>query len=185
LLLARAGNFATGPEDPQALVFEVLENEYSRLGYFAVTLPAEDAGPWHLSVRSVAQVEGAAVISAGLEPTARTIVATSHPDVTVAYHLRAPRIPGRPWSITFRTEPAGAAIPPMAMVVHPRTVPLTVDDGEIIDQFPASRDGATFRIRPNRNRSPRRARVFLDPSAAPDGLSPVRLKHPETDETRV
>jgi hypothetical protein len=185
LLLARAGNFATGPDDPEALVFEVLENEYSRLGYFAVTLPAEDAGPWHLSVRSVAQVEGEAVVSAGLEPSARTIVATSHPDVTVAYHLRAPRIPGRPWSITFRTEPEGAVIPPMAMVVHPRTVPLTVDDGEIIDQFPASRDGATFRIRPRLNRSPRRARVFLDPSAAPDGLSPVRLKHPETDETRV
>ena len=57
--------------------------------------------------------------------------------------------------------------------------------GEIIDQFPASRDGATFRIRPKSSLSPRRARVFLDPSAAPDGLSPVRLKHPETDGTRV
>jgi len=185
ILLAKPGGFATGLDDPDARAVDVQETEYSRLGYHAIQLPPQAAGPWHLSVRSVAQVEGAVVVSAGLEPTAKTIVTGSHPDVTVSYHLRAPRFPGRPWSITFRTEPAGASIPPMAMVVHPRTVPLTVDDGEIIDQFPASRDGATFRIRPKSSLSPRRARVFPDPLAAPDGLAPVRLKHPETDETRV
>jgi hypothetical protein len=163
----------------------VLETDYSRLGYYALTLPTQATGLWHLSVRSVAQVGGETVVSSGLEPTARIVVPGPNPEISVSYHLRPPRFPGRPWSITFRTEPAGASIPPMALVTRTRTVPLTVDDGEIVDQFPASRDGATFRIRPKLNLSQTCARAFPDPHADPESLLPVRLKHPEAGGTRV
>jgi hypothetical protein len=69
------------------------------------------------------------------------------PEVTVSYNLRRPRFPGRAWTVTFRTEPAGAAIPPTALVAHPRTVPLSVHDGQVVAQFPAARDGASFGVR--------------------------------------
>src|SRR5262249_21589106 len=121
----------------------------------------------------------------GAEPTCRTVLPGPHPEVIVAYTLRPPRFPGQRWSVTFRTEPPGSAIPPTALVVHPRTVPLSADDGEIVDQFPASRDGASFKIRPKVNPALHRARVFADPRSDPDGLAPIRLRHPEAGATRV
>ena len=115
----------------------------------------------------------------------RTIVPGPHPEVTVAYSLRPPRFPGRPWSLTLRTEPPGQPIPAMALVVHPRTLPLSVEDGEVVDQFPPSRDGATFRIRPRIPFGSYHARVFADPRANPSELPPIRLRHPEAGGTRV
>jgi hypothetical protein len=87
--------------------------------------------------------------------------------------------------VAFRTEPAGAAIPPTAPVAHPRTVPLSVHDGQVVDQFPAARGGATFGVRAGLNLAEHRVRVFLDPGAGPDGLTPVRLRHPEAEGARA
>lgn len=70
----------------------------------------------------------------------------------------------------------------MALVVNSRAVPLSTDDGQTIDQFPASRDGATFRLANRLDLSPRRARVFADPRAESDGLMSTRLRHPEVGD---
>jgi len=70
-------------------------------------------------------------------------------------------------------------------VVHHRTVPLSADDGEIVQQFPASRDGATFPIQLKLDFTRQRARVFADPHADPDHMPPIRLRHPEVGTTRA
>ena len=181
----RSGTPPTGPDDPEAQSAAVPEEEYSRKGFFALTLPADPPGPWHVRVFGLATVEGRRVASPGLEPTARTVVPGPHPEVTVSYRLRRPSFPGRAWSVSFRTEPPDAPIPPTALVVHPRTVPLSADDGEVVDRFPAARDGSTFRVRPGVPLAGLRARIFADPSAALDGLPPIRLRHPEADSARA
>jgi hypothetical protein len=150
-----------------------------------MTLPPSIPGPWHLAVFSVSRVQGEVVVSPGLDPSARTVVPGPNPEVTVSYTLRKPGFPGRAWSVSFRTEPVGAPIPPTALVTHPRTVPLSADDGEIIARFPAARDGASFAIAGTVDLSRQRARIFADPRSDPDGLPPIRLRHPEGVATRV
>jgi hypothetical protein len=184
-VVAKGGTPPTGPDDPEAIGATVHEGEYSRQGYFSLNLPAGASGPWHVIVYAVATVDGMRLFSPGLEPTARTIVPGPHPEVTVSYTFRRPKFPGRRWSLTFRTEPAGAAIPPTALVIHPRTVPLTADDGEIVEAFPAATDGASFRGGARVNLSTQRARIFADPRLDPDSLPPIRLRHPESAGTRV
>jgi len=184
-VVARAGSPPRGADDPGGIAAGVSDEEYSRLGYFAMTLPTDRPGPWHLAVFSVATVQGEEVVSPGLDPSARTVVPGPNPEITVSYALRRPGFPGRPWSVTFRTEPAGASIPPTALVAHPRTVPLSPDDGEIVARFPAAIDGQTFPIPTKADLNRHRARVFADPASDPDGLPPIRLRHPETGVARV
>ncbi len=50
---------------------------------------------------------------------------------------------------------------------------------------PQSRDGATFPIGAKIDLSRQRARVFADPHAEPDRLSPIRLRHPEAEDPRA
>jgi hypothetical protein len=73
----------------------------------------------------------------------------------------------------------------MVVVAHPRAVPLSVDDGQIVARCPTVRDGARFPVRPPFNLSRHGVRVFPDPSIAPDELVPIRFQHPETGATRV
>ncbi|HEX8201559.1 MAG TPA: hypothetical protein VF590_13825, partial [Isosphaeraceae bacterium] len=185
LVVCKAGAFASGPDDPEARLQEVTEAEYSRQGVASLTLPPDPRGAWHVRVYSLATLAGARVVSPGLEPSARTVVPGPQPEVAVAYRLRRARFLGRPWSVTFRTEPPGSEIPPMVLVAHPRTVPLSVYDGEVVDRFPAARDGATFPVRAGLNLREHRVRVFPDPGAEPDGRPPIRLRHPEAEGTRV
>lgn len=184
-IIARAGAPPIGPHDPKALRTVVHEAEYSRLGHYTLNLPLHQEGPWHIRVYSTAQVAGETLTSPGLDLTARIVVPGPHPEVTVSYDFRRPSFPGRPWSLTFRTEPAGAEIPPTALVTHPRTVPLSVDDGQIVAQFPAARDGSTFPIQSKVDFTRHRARIFADPHVQPDSLPPIRLRHPENGTTRV
>ena len=100
-----------------------------------------EGGPWHIRVYSVAEWDGVRSLSPGLEPSAATILPGPHPEVTVSYALKRPWLPGAPWSLTFRTEPAGATTPPLVVVAHPRAVPLSVDDGQIVARVPAACDG--------------------------------------------
>jgi len=144
-----------------------------------------DTGPWHIRVYSVIDLDGIRSFSPGLEPTAATVLAGPHPEVTVSYAIKRPWLPGLPWSVGFRTEPPGAAVPPMVLVAHPRAVPLSVDDGQIVARFPSGRDGAHFPIRTPLKLSQHGTRVFPDPNMEPDGLIPIRLRHPETGATRV
>ena len=185
LVVARPGSPPTSADDPEAIAARVSDDEYGRLGYFAITLPTGIPGPWHLAVFSEATVQGERVVSPGLEPSSRTVVPGPNPEVTVSYTLRRPGFPGRTWSLTFRTDPAGSPIPPTALVTHPRTVPLSADDGEIVVRFPAASDGETFTIPPTVDLARQRARVFADPHADPDGLPPIRIRHPEGGATRV
>lgn len=185
LVVCKAGSYPLGPDDPESQREVVAEAEYSRQGYAAVTLLPDPRGPWHVRVYSVATLAGERVVSPGLDPSARTVVPGPLSEVTVSYTLHRPRFPGRLWSVTFRTEPAGASIPPTALVAHARTVPLSVHDGEVVDLFPRALDGATFRIRSGLNLAEHRVRIFPDPGSAPDGLPPIRLRHPEAEGVRA
>jgi hypothetical protein len=125
------------------------------------------------------------MISAGLEPTATVAVAGPHPDVTVTYQLKKSWFPGRPWSLILRTEPAGAAIPPMVLVANQRAIPLSAEDGEIVARLPAARDGARHAIQAPPNLARCGVRAFADPTLELGSYSPIRIRHPEMGATRV
>ncbi len=141
--------------------------------------------PWNLRVYSVIDLDGVRSFSPGLEPTAAMVLPGPNPEVTVSYGFKRPWLPGLPWSVAFRTEPPGAAVPPMVLVAHPRAVPLSVDDGQIVARFPRARDGAHFPIHTRIKLSQHGTRVFPDPNMEPDALIPIRLRHPESGTTRV
>jgi hypothetical protein len=187
LIVAKAGSPPQGSRDPEAIVVPVREGDYHRQGHYALDLPAPQNGAsvWHITVYSVGTADGEALVSPGLEPTARIVVPGPHPEVTVAYSFQRGRFPARGWSVQFRTEPPGAAIPPLVLVTHPRTVPLAADDGRIVAHFPAATDGATVALGGHVDLAHERARVFPDPHAEPDTLTPIRVRHPQTATTRV
>jgi hypothetical protein len=209
LIAARQGAPPEGPSDRLAITATVFRYDYERQDCFTLTLPFHrpdqpggqaaprvgeepnagaaqaESGPWHIRAYSIAELDGITSVSPGLDPTASTTVPGPHPEVTVSYVLKRPWLPFVPWSVTFRTEPPGTAVPPMVLVAHPRTVPLSVEDGHIVARFPAGRDGACFPIRPSVKLSHHGARIFPDPSAPPDCVTPIRLRHPETGTTRV
>jgi hypothetical protein len=211
MVVARQGTAPVAPNDPSAITVTVHRADYDRQACWSISLPTSlsgppaesafpsirtaakstaeatpiDAGPWHIRVYSISDGDGVRSISPGLEPTAATILPGPNPEVTVSYVLKRPWFPGLPWSVTFRTVPSGKPVPPMVLVGHPRAVPLSVDDGQILTHFPAGRDGAQFPIRATVSLSPHRARVFIDPNVQPDELTPIRLRHPETGTTRV
>ncbi len=212
LIVACQGSPPQGPADPAAIKATVTRADYDRQDCWIIGLPAAPsvgeaiekgslsngpgtiatsqsdhavAGPWHIRVYSLIDLDGVRSISPGLEPTAATALPGPNPEVTVSYNLKRPWIPGLPWSVAFRTEPPGSAVPPMVLVTHPRAVPLSVDDGQIVARFPSGRDGASFPIRAPLNSSRPNARVFPDPNVEPDALIPIRLRHPETGATRV
>ena len=136
----------------------------------ALGSPQIDTGPWHIRVYSITDLDGVRSISPGLEPTAATVLPGPHPEVTVSYVLKRPWIPGLPWSVSFRTEPPGTAVPPMVLVAHQRVVPLSVDDGQIVARFPSGSDGSHFPVRIPANLPRHNARVFPDPNVEPDAL---------------
>ena len=211
LVVLHQGSPPLGPDDPAAVKTVVDRGDYDHQDCWVQTLPTNPAvngshgalpaplpaaeptpqpaghenGPWHIRVFSMIDVDGKPAISPGMEPTAATILPGPNPEVTVSYVLKRPWLPGLPWSVAFRTEPPDSTVPPMVLVAHPRTVPLSVDDGQIVVHFPPGRDGAHFPIRTTLNLSQHGARVFPDPSVEPDGLIPIRLRHPETGTARV
>ncbi len=144
-----------------------------------------DGGPWHIRVYSVAEWDGVRTLSPGLEPSAATILPGPRPEVTVSYSLKKPWLPGLPWSLTFRTEPAASILPAMVVVANPRAVPLSVDDGEIVARLPAVRNESHFPIRTPFKLDGHGVRVFPDPGVEPDAQIPIRFRHPETGSTRV
>jgi hypothetical protein len=73
----------------------------------------------------------------------------------------------------------------MIVVAHPRTVPLSVDDGQIIARLPAVHNGARYSIRVPFHRTGHGVRVFPDPATAPDEQVPIRFRHPEIGATRL
>jgi hypothetical protein len=185
LVVIRAGAPPAGRDDPHARVFPVHEGQYSRQGRFTLTLPEGEDGPWHVRVFSVAVVGDEEVVSPGLDASAAVVVPGPHPEVTVSYTFRRSSFPARGWSLTFRTEPPGAVVPPTALVAHPRTLPLSIDDGSIVAEFPAANDGATFPINARIDLAKQRARVFADSRTGAPDLPPIRLRHPEAGGTRV
>ncbi len=185
LVVIRSGSPPTGPDDPLARVETVHEADYGRLGRFLLTLPSGESGPWHLAVYALATVDGSSIVSPGQEPSARTVVSGANLEVTLSYTFRRPKLRRRAWSVTFRTEPAGASIPPTVVVTHERTVPLSADDGSVVASFPASTDGATLTLPNDVDLKRTRGRIFADPRTDPNALPPIRLVHPQSDTTRV
>ena len=195
-----------GPSDPLAITTNLTRADYERQDCWTFSLPTStprgssspspargsngfavvpsptEGGPWSLRVFSVAEWDGVRSLSPGLEPSAITILPGPHPEVTVSYSLKRSWLPGLPWSLTFFTEPTDSVLPPMVVVAHPRTVPLSVDDGEIVARLPGVRNRARFSIP---NLAGQGVRVFSDPSVPPDAQVPIRFRHPETGSTRV
>jgi len=212
LIVACQGSPPQGPADPAAIKATVTRADYDRQDCWIFGLPSARApgdapdgagvserpgtvaparstqavaGPWHIRVYSLIDLDGVRSISPGLEPTAATVLPGPNPEVTVSYSLKRPWFPGLPWTVAFRTEPPGSTVPPMVLVTHPRAVPLSVDDGQIVARFPCGRDGSHFPFRAPLNSSRPNARVFPDPHVEPDTLTPIRLRHPETGAPRV
>ncbi|QDV36820.1 fibronectin type III domain-containing protein [Tautonia plasticadhaerens] len=185
LVLLKAGAPADGPDDPAADRLVVSELEYGRQGFAPLDLPPGEVAPYHITVLGLAEVDGRILHSPGVEPTARTVVPGPSPEVSVSYSIRRPRLPGRPWALAVQTDPPGSPVPPMVLVGHPRTVPLTADDGELIAAIPSGRGGDSFRIPPVHRISDFRLRLFVDPTLPIDQIPPIRLRHPEAERTRV
>ena len=166
IVLARQGTPPQGPNDPAALSATVTHADYHAHDCWTLNLPLatrpgtaidnsavgtrsgpdtgddstrSENGAWNIRVYSVIDLDGVRSISPGLEPTAAMVLPGPNPEVTVSYALKRPWLPGLPWSVAFRTEPPGAAVPPMVLVAHPRAVPLAVDDGQIVARFPRPR----------------------------------------------
>jgi hypothetical protein len=205
-LVIRQGKPPSGPDDPEAIVVDVTCEEYDRMGAWAVSLPRPEldepsdfelepaggaeaarlpAGRWHATAYSVVAVEGGSLLSPGLDPTATIAIPGPDPEVTLSYALKRPWMPGRRWSLSVHTEPAGAAVPPLVLVANPRAIPLSADDGEVVARWPASKDGATHLIRTELDLSRSGVRAFLDPTADPGSLPPIRIRHPESGLTRA
>lgn len=185
LVLLKAGVPADGPDDPSADRLLVSELDYGRRGFAPLDLPPGEAAPYHITVYSLAEVDGQLLHSPGVDPTARTVVPGPSPEISVSYAIRRPRIPGRAWTLAVQTDPPGSPIPPMVLVGHPRTVPLTADDGELIEAIPSGRGGDSFRIPPLPRVGEFRLRLFVDPTIPIDQIPPIRLRHPEAERTRV
>jgi hypothetical protein len=187
LVVARPGAPPQGPGDPSATTAMLTRAEYDRYDCWAFSLTQAAGDPWHLRVYSISEHDGVRALSPGLEPTAATVLPGSHPTLTVSYTLKRPwlPIPRLSWSVSFRTEPAGSVLPALVVVAHPRTVPLSPDDGQFVVRLPDVRDGDCFPIRAPFNLSQYGVRVFTDPSIPPDELPPIRFRDPETGSTRV
>lgn len=199
LVVVRQGAPPAGPDDPLATAAIVARAEYERQECWTFTPPARlangngaigpltspDADSWHIRVFSVVESEGGRALSPGLEPSAATILPAPRPAVTVSYTLKRPWLPGAPWSLTFRTDPADAITPPLVVVAHPRAVPLSVDDGQIVARLPAARNGTRVPIIRSFRLDGHGVRVFPDPNVPPDSLRPIRFHHPETGSTRI
>ncbi len=206
LIVARQGAPPQGPSDPLATTTNVSRTDYERQdcwtfslptptprgsgslspsrgsnGFAADPLPAE-GGPWSIRVYCVAEWDGVRSLSPGLEPSAITILPGPHAEVTVSYSVKRSWLPGLPWSLSFLTEPTASVLPPMVVVAHPRTVPLSVDDGEIVARLPSVRNRDRFSIP---NLAGQGVRVFSDPNVPPNEQVPIRFRHPETGSTRV
>ena len=65
------------------------------------------------------------------------------------------------------------------------TIPVTHDDGDVVVRFAAGQDGDRRQFRARRSLAENRVRVFADPAADPEGLSPIRLRHPDAEAPRV
>lgn len=185
VVVARAGGPPDGPDDPDAFRVEVTELDYSNRGFLPLDLPGGGPSPFHLTVFGIAEVDDRRVYSPGLEPTARTVVPGPLPEVSLSYAIKRPLLPGRGWTVTLRTDPPNSPVPPLVLVGHPRTIPLSADDGEILDRVPAGRDGDSLRLNLNHRASVLNLRIFPDPTAPPQELLPIRLRHPEAERTRV
>ena len=119
-------------------------------------------------------------ISPGLEPTAATILPGPNPEVTVSYVLKRPWFPGLPWSVTFQTDPPGSPVPAMVLVAHPRAVPLSVDDGQIVARFPAGPAAIRYPVRTPVNLAKYGVRAFPDPQ-----VEPAQLCRSDSDTRKV
>lgn len=204
LIVARQGRAPRTPDEPDAIAESVRRGDYDQQGGWTLTLPTPDlqnghdsstrtgiptatreSSAWHARVFGVLEHEGTRFFSPGVEPTAATTIPGPHPEISVSYTIHKPWIPGLPWSISFKSEPAGAVLPPMVLVAHPRTVPLAVDDGQIVANLASAHDGERLKIRPSADIRGHGTRLFLDPTAHPDDLPPIRFHHPETAVARV
>lgn len=193
LLVHRFGAPPTGPDDPEAGSTLVDELEYYRRDGHVLTLPTtpNSSEVWHVRAYAVLETPGAhpddppeRLLSPGVEPTARVEVPAAFREVEVSYTLNRGFL-SRAWTIAFRTEPRGEAIPPTVLVRNDRAVPIDPYDGEEIDRFPAARDGDVFPIRKAAGLQPAAVRAFPDPAAEPEGMAHVKFKHPFAGDERA
>ena len=185
LIAWKSGSPPTGPYDPDALVETVDQTDYANRGHHPAILPNGRSGPWHFAVFARSFIDGEPVVSPGLNPTARLMIAGPEAEVVGTYSFSRRGWLGGRWWITFKTEPSGERIPPTVLITNPRAVPFASDDGKISAEFPASKDGAKYKL--PRGLDPYRlhARIFPDPRVEPTEMASIRIRHPEMDATRV
>ncbi|WP_165071715.1 J domain-containing protein [Paludisphaera rhizosphaerae] len=191
---ARRGAPPAGPDDSEALRFDVRRDDYQRAGSWILNAPtpagaeptaSPGANHWHVRVYAQDASDGALLHSPGVEPSAETVAPGPHPEITLSYQWKRSWFPGRPWTLTVRTEPPGAEVPPLVVVANSRAVPVSVEDGEVVARLPAGRDGVSHSVPPDPRLTEDGVRAFLDPGRDPDVIPPIRIRHPETGRTRV
>ena len=185
IVVMKSGSPPTSPEDPDAVSETVDQTDYVARGHHPAALPNGRSGPWHFAVFARAFIDGEPVASPGLDPSARLMIPGPEVDVVATYAFTRRRILGGRWWITFKTEPVGEQIPPTVLITNPRAVPFAADDGMIAADFPASKDGARYKLPRGLNPFRVHARLFLDPRVEPTAMSAIKIRHPETDATRV
>lgn len=185
LLVARIGAVPAGASDPLSRSVRVELAAYQELDSFAWTLPQEEARPWHVVVLVCRVHEGRQMVSPGMEFGCRVQVSGQPSEVEVSYTLTPPSLLRRAWSIAFRTDPPGLPIPPLVVVAHPRTIPVSHDDGDVMARLPAGQDRDQHQFRARRSLAKGGIRVFADPRADSNSVCPIRLRHPDAEAPRV
>jgi hypothetical protein len=185
LVLVRAGQPPDGPDDPRAIRSIVRDRRLLTEEGFALDLPSNGSPPWHIQILAMEDNGNEPRYSQGKDPTSRAVLATHSGSVLVKYHIKRRRFPKFGWYLEVETEPAGAEIPPLVVVSHPRTVPLSADDGVVIARLPALRGNTSVRLETSHSPRGHRVRVFIDPSLDPESLPLLRFRHPTAESTRV
>ena len=179
LVLARTGRPASGPWENDCRSILVDRTTYDRAGAFRLTLPPRADLPWYVSVFSQCELGGETWTSAGRNPSAQCAVPQPGQEALVYYAVKPGGV-ARPWTLTVRTEPAGATVGPLLLVAQPRILPLTPQDGLVIARFPQAHDGDTLKLDPATRLQGRKLRLFADPEARTAGAhARIRLIVPE------
>ena len=120
LVLARTGRPASGPWENDCRSILVDRTTYERAGAFRLTLPPRADLPWYVSVFSQCELGGETWTSAGRNPSAQCAVPQPGQEALVYYAVKPGGV-ARPWTLTVRTEPAGATVGPLLLVAQRHT----------------------------------------------------------------
>ncbi len=91
----------------------------------------------------------------------------------------------RRWRLALAPRPEGITLPPLVLVGHPRTVPITASEGNRLLQLQAIEGARTLDLPPHIDPDRLKIRLFIDPKVEPDGIPHVEIQHADREPTRI